>query len=241
MASMVEAAGVALACRERGAGAPVLLVHGIAGDAEALDPLAEALADGARVIAYDRRGYGESGAPEPYEATTVHEQSEDAAALLRARAGAPAVAFGDGFGALVVLDLLVRHRDLVRAAVLADPPLFAFVPEATDAMSADRLALDEAIREGGPEHAVERLLGPGHAPEAVARARASHRAVFADLGGLASWPVTRAELRAIDAPVAVVITQRAPPHVVKAADALTALLPDARRDADIPAAVRSLL
>ena len=78
-----------------------------------------ALEDVARVIAYDRRGYGASGAPEPYEGTTVEEQAEDAAALLRALDAAPAVVFGDGFGALVALDLVKRHAALVRAVVLA--------------------------------------------------------------------------------------------------------------------------
>jgi pimeloyl-ACP methyl ester carboxylesterase len=35
-----------------------------------------------RVIAYDRRGYGESGVPQPYTGTTVSEQAEDLAALV---------------------------------------------------------------------------------------------------------------------------------------------------------------
>ena len=83
MAPSVEGAGVALNVVERGSGPAVLLVHGIASDAQALGPVAEALAPQARVIAYDRRGYGDSGAPEPYHGTTVEEQAEDAAALLR--------------------------------------------------------------------------------------------------------------------------------------------------------------
>jgi hypothetical protein len=86
----VEGAGVPLAYEERGEGPTVLLVHGLASDAEAQRPLAEALAPGARVIAYDRRGYGASGAPVPYEGTTAEEQAEDAVALLRALGAAPA-------------------------------------------------------------------------------------------------------------------------------------------------------
>src|SRR3954452_4975264 len=108
MAVMVEGAGVPLAVAERGEGPAVLLVHGIGEDAETLAPLAEALAGRARVIAYDRRGYGASGAPEPYEATTVHEQAEYAAAVLRAIWAVPAVVHGDGIAAWGALDLLVR-------------------------------------------------------------------------------------------------------------------------------------
>src|SRR4051794_27511573 len=105
MATLIEGAGVELAVTASGTGPPVLLIHDIGADAVALAKVAEALAGDARVIAYDRRGYGASGAPEPYEATTVHEQGEDAAAVLRATADAPAIVAGEGFGALVALDL----------------------------------------------------------------------------------------------------------------------------------------
>ena len=72
MPALIEGAGVPLAVDERGEGPPVLVVHGIGRPPTPLDLPA-------RVIAYDRRGYGESGMPEPYEATTVNEQAEDAA------------------------------------------------------------------------------------------------------------------------------------------------------------------
>src|SRR4051794_11572630 len=243
MAVMVEGAGVPLAVAERGEGPAVLLVHGIAEAAETLAPLADALPGRARVIAYDRRGYGSSGAPEPYEATTAHERAEDAAAVLRAVGAVPAVVYGNGFGALVALDLLVRRPDLVRAAVLVDPPLFAFVPEATEVLSTERLLLEEALREGGPELAVERWMGPGRPADDIARARQAHRAVFADLAGLTSWPVSRAELRAIAAPVVVSTSSASPFHVVRAADAVAELLPAGRREygGDTAAALAALL
>jgi pimeloyl-ACP methyl ester carboxylesterase len=243
MPSVVEGAGVPLAWVERGAGPAVLLVHGIAGDAEALAPLARELAAGARVLAYDRRGYGASGAPAPYEATTVHEQAEDAAALLRAVAPGPVVACGEDLGALVVLDLLERHAGLLRGAVLVDPSLFAFVPEATEALAAERARLEEALREGGPEQAVEAWLGADADPGRIARARAAHRAFFADVAGLASWPVTRARLRAVGVPAVVLTRAGAPPHVAAAAAALADLLPAAGRASgdDVAEAVRSLL
>ena len=227
----VEGAGVELAVREAGSGPPALVVHGLASDAEALAPLVEALAAaGARAVAYDRRGYGASGSPEPYAATTVQEQAEDAAALLRGLEAVPALVVGDGFGALVALDLLVRHPGLVRAAVLANPPLLAFVPEATEVLAAQRRALEEALREGGPGRAVEAWLGGRLPGPALARARAAHRGFFADYAGLASWSVTRAALRSIAVPLAVVTSSVAPSHVVAAADALEHFVPDVRRD-----------
>src|SRR5258706_11218145 len=128
MPPSVEGAGIALAYVERGEGPAVLLVHALAAAAETLDPQVQALSDAARVIAYDRRGYGSSGAPEPYGGTTVQEQAEDAAAVLRELDAVPAVVCGEGFGALVALDLMTRHAGLVRGAVLSDPPLLALVP-----------------------------------------------------------------------------------------------------------------
>src|SRR4051812_31875688 len=118
MASTVEGAGVELAYEIVGSGAPLLLIHDIASDRLGL-PI---VPDG-RCIRYDRRGYGESGAPEPYAGTTVMEQAEDAAALLRSLDGSGAVVGGMGFGALVALDLALRHGPLVRAVVASDPPL----------------------------------------------------------------------------------------------------------------------
>src|SRR4051812_45915219 len=116
----VEGAGVELAYEESAADGPaVVLVHGMAADRTActgwgLSPERARTGWGlsperARVIAYDRRGYGASGAPEPYERTTVAEQAEDLVALLRAAAATPAVAAAADFGALVVLDVLHRH------------------------------------------------------------------------------------------------------------------------------------
>ncbi len=261
MTEIVEGAGVPLALDARGDGPPLLLVHDLAADSGSWEPLVAQLGGSARTLAYDRRGYGASGAPEPYERTTVQEQAEDARAVLAAAGvgaaaaggagfgaaaaggaatsdASAAVAAGAGFGALVVLDLLVRLPGLLRAAVLIEPPLHQFSESATGVLSEQRGLLEVALREGGPAQAVE-AARPG-ASDAV---RAAHRAFFADFGGLASWPVTRRELRAVTVPVAVVTDSATPPHLVEAADALAALLPDARRrsDGDALAALRELL
>jgi pimeloyl-ACP methyl ester carboxylesterase len=243
MAPSVEGAGVALNVVEHGSGTPVLLVHGLAADAEAMTPVAQGLAGEARVIAYDRRGYGSSGAPEPYRGTTVQEQAQDAAAVLGTLEAGAAIVCGDGFGALIALDLAKRHRALVRAAVLRDPPLLMFVPEATERLAAQHAQLEAAVREGGPEAGVEAWLGGRVDGPALARARAAHRAFFADYAGLASWPVTRRELRSMDLPAIVLTGPGSPAHIVAAADALAGLMPAARRsdDGDLVAAAHTLL
>ena len=235
--------GVQLAYEQRGAGTPVLLIHGLASDRHGFERELETLAPHARAIAYDRRGYGDSGAPDVYEATTAEEQGEDAAALLRGLGVARAVVCGDGFGALVALDLLRRHHDLVAAAVLSDPPLYAFVPAATEALGKQHEALVRALARGGPEAAVEAWLAGRFEGEALRRACAAHRAFFADYAGLSTLSIARGELRAITVPVAVVTGPVSPAVVNAAADAIAALVPDVRRerDGDLAGAVLGLL
>jgi pimeloyl-ACP methyl ester carboxylesterase len=236
MSPVTEGAGVSLDYSVAGEGDPLLLVHGLGGTDWPLGLPGT-------VIAYARRGYGRSGAPEPYVRTTVEEQAEDAAALLSAVAGgSPAVVIGDGLGALIGLDLARRHRPLVRAVVAIDPPLFAFVPEAAEVLSAERDALERAVREDGPAAAVRAyVLGAGGPLERADWAAASFRPFFADYGAAAGWEVGRRELRALDVPLVVVDGDAPRTHVRAASDALAALVPGARRGVDVRAEVGSLV
>ncbi|WP_354700342.1 Putative aminoacrylate hydrolase RutD [Paraconexibacter sp. AEG42_29] len=247
MTKLIEGAGVELAVDEHGPpeGAVVLLVHGQASDARAWQPAARDLAAGGlRIVTYDRRGYGRSGAPQPYTGTTVAEQTGDAVAVLDAFAAGPAVVAGDGFGALVALDLALRFPERVRALACADPPLLAFVPDAAQELAAERALLEDALRAGGPAAAVARWLEGRTDADAdtLARAQSAARGFFADYAGLSSLAVTRAELRALSVPAVITTGPLTPPGVVAAADALAALLPGARRDpaGDLAGAVRAV-
>jgi pimeloyl-ACP methyl ester carboxylesterase len=62
-----------------------------------------------RTIVYDRRGHFRSERPAPY-VTNVHEQSDDAAALIDALAAAPAIVIGRSYGGAIALDLALRYR-----------------------------------------------------------------------------------------------------------------------------------
>ncbi len=236
----IEGAGVALHYVERGSGRALLAIHAQASDAQSWSARLDELARGGfRAIAYDRRGYGASGAPEVYVATTVQEQAEDAAALLAGLDAAPAVLVGEGFGALVALELLVRRPALVAGAVLADLPLFAFVPAATEALAAQRLLLEEALRAGGRAAAIRAWLGAG---ADTARVAQWERGFFADYAGGSSWSPARRELRAVGVPVALLTGPGSPSYVADAADAAAALVPGAVRahDGDVVAAALAL-
>jgi pimeloyl-ACP methyl ester carboxylesterase len=208
----VEAAGVELAYEESGSGPPVLLVHGLATDRRLWRETVDLLGDGVRLVAYDRRGHGDSGAPEPYEGTTVEEQAEDAAALLGELGAAPAVLCGHDFGALVCLDLVVRHPQLARAAVLIEPPLFSLSEHGIEAATALREAAEEGARDSGPAGLAEAVIrwtaGPNAAEVLGAErwevVRGSARLLALELPAQASWDFSRRGLRSLETPVTVV-------------------------------------
>jgi hypothetical protein len=142
-----------------------------------------------------------------------------------------------------VLDLIKRHASLIGAAVVSNPPLLAFVPAATEILSRDRARLEQSLREAGPAAAVDAWLDGRVEGPALARARAAHRGFLADFAGLASWEVTRAQLRRMTLPLVVLTGPTSPAHIVAAADALAGLAPGARRrdDGDLVGAVGELL
>lgn len=232
---LVEGAGVPLAVDVSGEGPPVLLLHGIGVTRQVSTPI-----PGARTIAYDRRGYGDSGAPEPYRATTVAEQAEDAIAVLRATAAEGAVAGASDIATLIVLDLLMRHPDALEAAVLIDPPAFPLVPAATKAVSEEVAQLRTDLDQVGAQQAIARFLHDRGLP---GKPRGSARAFFADLAGQATLELTRQTLGAIHAPVTILVRARAPAHVRAAASALAALVPDAQVGAgeDVGATIAAML
>jgi pimeloyl-ACP methyl ester carboxylesterase len=227
--------GVELAYDEHGSGPPVLLIHGTALTRLTWRETVDALGDGVRTIAYDRRGYGDSGAPENYSGTTIEEQAEDAARLLEALEAAPAVACGHSAGAIVALDLMLRHPALVRAAVLVEPPLLSLAPAGSETLGEIRERVEAAAREGGPDAAVDAFLEAedgsdaldAAGPERARAIRASARAAVADFGAVTNWELSRRRLRAIEAPTVVVRGTRSAPVYREVAAALAGMLPAA--------------
>jgi pimeloyl-ACP methyl ester carboxylesterase len=92
-------------------------------------------------------------------------RTDDAAALLRALDLTPAVVIGHSGGASVACSLVVRHPELVRHAVLYEPPLLAMAPEAL--VAGLRAVIEQAMAEGGPRHAMEAFIR-GNAGDEVA-------------------------------------------------------------------------
>jgi pimeloyl-ACP methyl ester carboxylesterase len=150
--------GVRIAYETRGAGPPVLLVHGLGYDHHGWGPLPPLLADDFRLVLVDNRGVGESDAPEgPY---TVVELAGDAVAVLDAAGIERANVVGVSLGGFVAQELAIAHPGRVDRLVLLStspggPNQYPMPAETVESFRAYmRLEREAAIRQG-----VENSLG----------------------------------------------------------------------------------
>jgi len=214
--------------------APTVLCLHEAGTTGAIwDPLAEALAGHATVLAPDRPGWGEADAPEGYSRTTITEQAGFAAQILRVR-GEPAIACGSGIGAVAALELSIAEPDLITGTVLIEPPLLSFLPEATEQLSQDVATVREAVANGGREAALDAYLagrlpglGPGAGripPELADRGAPAAEALFAELSAVPAWERSDAELTVAKKPSLLVISADSPPLLRRSAQELSRVL-----------------
>ncbi|HLZ72752.1 MAG TPA: alpha/beta hydrolase [Dehalococcoidia bacterium] len=154
----VSANGAELYYERRGSGPAVLFISGATGDAGHFAQVADLLADEFTVITYDRRGNSRSPRPAGWTTTSMDEQADDAAGLLRALGLAPAAALGTSGGALVLLSLLQRHPEVVRGALVHEPPLVSMLPNAAEIGAELQTQLQQALAEGGPRGAMAAFI-----------------------------------------------------------------------------------
>ena len=114
-----DSGGVRLRYLERGAGAPVVLVHGFTGTIERawIDTgILPDLARDYRVIALDLRGHGRSG--KPHDPAAYEALGTDVIALLDHLQIARAHVVGYSLGGIIVIKLLTTHPGRFASAVL---------------------------------------------------------------------------------------------------------------------------
>ena len=139
----------------RGVGPALLLITGGGGDAGFWARIAPALAEDFTVVTYDRRGVSRSPRPDGWTATSVDEQADDASALLRTLRLAPAVVVGHSGGASIASAIVARDPEVVRHAIMYEPPLLAVVPNGTEVVGGFQATVERAMAEGGPRRAME--------------------------------------------------------------------------------------
>lgn len=104
-------------------GTPVAFLHGVGSSGRTWEWLPDELRRGRRVVRVDLRGHGRSEhAPGTYD---VARYGADVVDVLRELAASPAVLVGNSLGGVVAWWVAQHHPELVVAALLEDPPLFA--------------------------------------------------------------------------------------------------------------------
>lgn len=157
-----------LAVTEVGEGRPVLLLHGIGGSAASCAGVAGLLAAaGARAIAWDAPGYGESADPDDVDLPARVVALLDELGLDRVDL------FGTSWGGVIATVVAARHPERVRTLVLADSTRGSGAsPEKAAAMRARVADLAEHGPRAFAAARAPRLVAPGCDPEVAAAVHA---------------------------------------------------------------------
>jgi pimeloyl-ACP methyl ester carboxylesterase len=231
--SVVRVNGVELYYEERGAGEPIVCIHGTSGSAAVWVDAVDELAKHGRTISYDRRGCFRSERPEPY-VTDVHEHADDAAAFIDALDAAPAIVIGRSYGGETAIDLALRYPDRVRALALLEAALLSMSEpatrwasglaervfaaaeedESTVAETFLRVVVGDEAWEAFPEPAKKMFTGNG--PAILAELRGGFLDIDTDLLGTISQPTL------------LVAGTDSPPAFAEVANLMAAAMPSAR-------------
>jgi pimeloyl-ACP methyl ester carboxylesterase len=154
----IKANGTELYFEIRGGGPAVLCISGATGDAGHFARVAEQLGGEFTVVTYDRRANSRSPRPEGWTKTSMAEQADDAAGLVRALGVAPVATFATSGGGSIGTELMLRHPDMLRGIILHEPVLIAPILAPEEAMKSLAPVVGPAMARGGPRGAVEAFI-----------------------------------------------------------------------------------
>ncbi len=155
-----------------------------------------------------------------WRTTSVAEQADDAAALIRALDLAPAAIFGASAGGPIALDLMIRHPELVRAAVLQEPSIFSVLPDPMVALAPRRALIEETLPLKGPRGAVEALMRylnddgvfAAIPPDVLERMLDNADTILTiEAPGFAGWQPTTEQLARLSVPITLIVADRTLP------------------------------
>ncbi len=203
---------IALKYADCGAGPVLLLVHGFPVDHTMWRHQIEGLADAARVIAPDLRGFGGSGVTPG--TVTMEQYADDLVALLNALKIDEKIVFcGLSMGGYIAWQFWRKHASRVAKLILCDTRAVPDTPEA----AATRLATAERVEKTGAEALAELMMGKLFAPATVKErpqdVEAMRQAILAcppeggaaALRGMAERPDARPLLKTINVPTEVIV------------------------------------
>src|SRR5208282_5850182 len=110
-----------------GQGDPTVLVHGSLVDRTSWRGVRRGLAQSLTVLAYDRRGHGESTGP--VRIHPVRDDASDLAELLESIDLYPAHVIAHSYGGAVALRLAFERPEMVRSLLLHEPPFVGLLED----------------------------------------------------------------------------------------------------------------
>lgn len=210
---MIDLDSVTLDFADEGAGEPVVLIHGFPLSAELWRPQRAALSAQYRVLTPNLRGFGRSDPP--HGTLTLDTYADDLVALLDELGIGTATFAGLSMGGYIVMALLRRHPERVRAVMLISTK----APGDTDAGKQGRDDMIALARDEGPAAVAEKML-PNmlteqtrqNSPELVAFARkmmasSSVEGIVGALGALRDRPDSRPVLKDAELPALILVGQ----------------------------------
>ncbi|MDR2984687.1 MAG: alpha/beta hydrolase [Nocardiopsaceae bacterium] len=235
--SVARIDGGELYYEDKGGGVPIVLIHPAGATSSTWGAVVGDLARTGRVIAYDRRGCGQSGG-EPVRSIQAH--AADAAALLDILGAAPAVVAGISVAATIAIEIAYRRPDLVRAVVAHESPWQVSRHPPTRAEIATLSRMGWLALRGKHADAAETFLRFAYGyrdggtawdafPEAWRRtARENAKAALADVRmGIGGYPPA-AQLATIKRPVVLTCGTRSRDPLRRVARSLAAVIPGAQ-------------
>jgi pimeloyl-ACP methyl ester carboxylesterase len=162
--TQIRVRGVELHYIEQGQGEPLILLHGGLGDYRSWEPQIKLLSRQYRVISYSRRYHFPNNNPFISKYHSAYTEADDLAALIRKLKLGRVHLIGTSIGAFTALVLAVRHPELVRSVVLAEPPIHQWVKDSQDGKAAYEefmTAVWEPAKrafEGGDDQVATRIL-----------------------------------------------------------------------------------
>jgi pimeloyl-ACP methyl ester carboxylesterase len=198
----------------RGAGEPVVLVHG-AHIADAFAPLLSepALTQQYELILYHRRGF--AGSTHPNSPLSIEQQAADCLGLMRHLGVQTAHIVGHSYGGAIALQLALDAPEAVQSLALLEPALLIVpsAPQFFEAMGPVFQMYETGDKAGAVDGFLQAVIGPDYRsvldrvlPGAFSQAVADADTFFRfELPALQQWSFTQVDAGRITQPVLAVV------------------------------------
>lgn len=148
----LELSGASLYYETVGSGPLLLCISGANGSADLWRITAEHLRKHFTVAMYDRRGFSRSylSGSQDYE-HRIETDADDARQLIQHLSpDEPATVLGNSSGAMVSLELLTRHPEVIRVLIAHEPPAMKLLPDFDELWNLQQAIYDTYRRSGVP-------------------------------------------------------------------------------------------